>query len=103
VEQIERPKLLLLCREAVKIWLLTMPEINGIQFSLFWDRDRTALKTLSFPERVMWLEKRVDETLLKPLKALEKIESDTFVWLAITELVCAGIESLGKVTWCQAS
>ena len=72
-----------------------MPEIEGTDFSLFWDVDRERLKGLSFPGRSEWLKLRVQETLLKPLDALVAVEKTTFVWLAITELLCAGIESLG--------
>src|SRR5712692_7302948 len=71
-----------------------MPEIEGVTFSLFWDVDRDKLRSLSFLGRVEWLRKRIEEILLKPLKALENVERETFVWLAATELVCAGIEAL---------
>ena len=69
-----------------------MPTIEGIEFSLFWDKDRDALKSLSFPGRAEWLRERVEAVLLKPLDTL-KSEPKTFVWLAATELVCAGIEA----------
>lgn len=73
---------------------VTMVEIEGCKFSLFWDIDRANLKRLSFSGRVEWLQKRIEEVLLKPLKALEQVEGETLVWLAVTELVCAGIEAL---------
>jgi hypothetical protein len=71
-----------------------MTIIQGEEFSLFWDIDRIKLKVLPFTGRVEWLQKRVEQVLLNPLKVLEKAETNAFVWLATTELVCAGIESL---------
>jgi hypothetical protein len=61
----------------------------------FWDIDRPVLKALLFAGRVDWLRKRIDKTLLQPIAILEKAHTDAFVWLAITELVCAGIQALG--------
>lgn len=73
-----------------------MVEIEGQQFTLLWDIDRNALAALSFDGRADWLQQRVNEVLLKPISTLEQAyDANLFVWLAITELVCAGIESLG--------
>jgi hypothetical protein len=71
-----------------------MLEIEGTQFRLFWDMDRPKLATLSFVGRAEWLRVRTIETLLKPLDVLKKAENDALVWLAGTELICAGIQSL---------
>jgi len=72
-----------------------MALIQGVEFSLFWDIDRVKLKILPFSGRVEWLRNRVGQVLVTPLNALAKLESSTtLVWLAVTELVCAGIESL---------
>ena len=71
-----------------------MALIPGVDFSFFWDLDRTKLKTLPFFGCVEWLQNRVDQVLVKPLDALAILEGNTMVWLAVTELVCAGIESL---------
>jgi hypothetical protein len=60
----------------------------------FWDIDRSILDSLPFGERVEWLRQRVDRTLLQPIAILEKAHTSAFVWMAITELVCAGIEAL---------
>ncbi len=72
-----------------------MVEIQGTAFSLWWDIDRVKLKGLSFDGRVEWLRKRIEEVHLKPLAALEAVDGKMSVWLAVTELVCAGIEALG--------
>ncbi len=61
----------------------------------FWDLDRATLPGLSFAERVEWLRRRIDHTLLRPIAILEANHTNAYVWLAITELVCAGIEALG--------
>jgi len=71
-----------------------MALIQGTEFSLFWDKDREMLRDLPFSGRVEWLEKRIDQILIGPLKALEMVEKQRYVWLAVTELICAGIESL---------
>lgn len=71
-------------------------KIEGTEFELFWDVDRDRLKGLSFTGRTEWLEQRVSESLLKPLNALSAVESTTSVSLAITELICAGIQSLAS-------
>ena len=73
-----------------------MLEIEGKPFTLFWDMDRGALASLSFDGRTKWLHARINEVLLKPLSRLEDVYSeDLFVWLVITDLVCAGIEAMG--------
>ena len=77
-----------------------MAEIEGTEFGLWWDVDRTKLKGLSFVGRVEWLRKRMERVLLKPLEALEAREHEMFVWLAVTELLCAGIEALGGFYGC---
>jgi hypothetical protein len=71
-----------------------MFEIQGIQFRLFWDMDRPKLATLSFLGRVQWLHMRTIEILLKPLEVLKNNENEALVWIAGTELICAGIQSL---------
>jgi hypothetical protein len=71
-----------------------MVEIQGTEFSLWWDVDRAKLKGLSFDGRVEWLRKRIDEVLFKPLAVMEKAEHETRVWLAVTELICGGIEAI---------
>jgi hypothetical protein len=71
-----------------------MVEIQGTEFSPWWDVDRAKLKGLSFDGRVEWLRKRIDEVLFKPLAVLEKAEHETRVWLAVTELICGGIEAI---------
>jgi hypothetical protein len=72
-----------------------MPEIiENQEFTLFWDRDRQKLRTLSYEGCVEWLRRRINAILLKPLQVLKDRERDAFVWLAATELVCAGIEAL---------
>ena len=48
-----------------------MAEIEGKQFTLFWDMDRSELPSLSFQGRAEWLQLRIKETLLKPLAILE--------------------------------
>lgn len=69
--------------------------IEGVEFELFWDKDRGKLKSLSFEGRAKWLRQRVEMLLIEPLTVLEKAATPTtFVWLAVTELICAGIESL---------
>jgi len=73
----------------------TMAEIQGRNFTLFWDLDRDRLAELPFAGRVVWLRARITETLLNPLAVLENADGAAFVWLATTELVCAGIEALG--------
>ena len=64
-------------------------------FTYMWDIDRPVLGGLSFQQRVEWLRQRIDRTLLQPIAVLEASHTGVFVWLAITELVCAGIEALG--------
>jgi hypothetical protein len=71
-----------------------MIDIEGKQFALFWDMDRALLPSLSFDGRVSWLRHRLDFTLLKPIDAIVERETDVFPWLAVTELVCAGIAAL---------
>jgi len=71
-----------------------MPKIEDADFSLFWDIDRPKLAQLSFSGRVTWLHERTRETLLKPLDVLKNAQKDALVWLAGTELICAGIHSL---------
>jgi hypothetical protein len=65
------------------------------ELTYFWDIDRPVLAGLSFPGRVEWLRQRIDRTLLQPLGLLEKAHTSLFVWLASTELICAGIQALG--------
>jgi hypothetical protein len=72
-----------------------MLEIEGTQFSLMWDIDRLPLGDLTFTGRVSWLRHRLDFVLLWPIDAIVGREADIFPWLAVTELVCAGIEALG--------
>lgn len=68
--------------------------IQGINFSLWWDIDRQELKNLDFLGRVEWLENRTKRVLIDPLNELANLTNKAFVWMAVTELVCAGIESL---------
>jgi len=72
-----------------------LAEIAGRPFTLFWDLDRDRLAQAPFNERVAWLRARITQTLLEPLDVLAKAEGSVFVWLATTELICAGIEALG--------
>jgi hypothetical protein len=71
-----------------------MVDIEGKQFTLFWDMDRAKLPSLTFGGRALWLRHRLDFTLLRPIDAIIEREADVFPWLAVTELVCAGIEAL---------
>jgi len=71
-----------------------MADIEGKNFTLFWDFDRDALRDLNFVGRIEWLRLRVNETLLRPISLLEMHIGEAFVYLAVVELVCAGIESL---------
>jgi len=71
-----------------------MVDIEGKQFALFWDIDRAKLPSLTFEGRASWLRQRLDFTLLKPIDAIIERETDVFPWLAVAELVCAGIEAL---------
>src|ERR1700739_2342311 len=73
-----------------------MFKIEGTEFRLFWDMDRPKLAHLSFSGRAEWLQLRTVETLLKPLDVLKKAEGEALVWLAGTELICAGIHSLAR-------
>jgi hypothetical protein len=68
--------------------------IQGNNFSLWWDIDRQELKNLNFLGRVEWLENRTELVLIDPLNELANLTNKAFVWMAVTELVCAGIESL---------
>ena len=72
-----------------------MPQIEGKEFTLFWEFDRDALATLPCNGTVQWLRERTTVTLLEPLALLTQGADAVFVWLASTELVCAGIEALG--------
>lgn len=71
-----------------------MFETEGKEFRLFWDMDRKPLQTLSFEGRANWLRHRLNFTLLKPIEAIVDTGEDVFAWLAVTELVCAGIDAL---------
>jgi hypothetical protein len=71
-----------------------MFKLEGTEFRLFWDMDRPKLAHLSFSGRAEWLQLRTVETLLKPLDVLKRAEGEALVWLAGTELICAGIHSL---------
>src|SRR5262245_9151143 len=75
--------------------MIDKPVIEGTSFTLFWELDRESLSRLSFLGRVEWLQLRTHKTLLDPLAMLEQQNGSAFVWLAVTELVCAGIEALG--------
>jgi hypothetical protein len=68
--------------------------IQGNNFSLWWDIDRQELKNLDFSGRVEWLENRTERVLIDPLNELANLTNKAFVWMAVTELVCAGINSL---------
>lgn len=68
--------------------------IQAKDFSLWWDKDRQRLKTLDFSGRIYWLEKRTQRVLIDPISELEKLGNQAFVWMAVAELICAGIHSL---------
>ncbi len=70
--------------------------LRGRTFSGFWDEDYDALGTLDFRGQAEWLEYRFRLVLLQPLELLEVHESQAYVWFAIVQMICVGVETLAK-------
>jgi hypothetical protein len=99
----ESQPVLAVCSEAIgeqRICLEVLPEwyqmitIEGYEYTLFWDLDRDKLSGLSFSGRLRWLRERIDLVLLKPIDVIVSAEEQVYAWMAVTELVCAGIDAL---------
>lgn len=76
--------------------------IEGLEFTLFKEKDKDKLPRLSFKGRVEWFEKRVELVLINPLKELADNsfrnslkKKDGNILLCFGTLICCGIESLG--------
>jgi hypothetical protein len=83
-------------------------QIDGIDFSLFADRDRANLERLSFGGRVDWFEKRFNRMLVGPLERLRPTnrgthEDDLWSILVFGTVLLSAIEALGSFCSTAAS
>jgi len=83
-------------------------QIEGIDFSLFADRDRANLERLSFGGRVDWFERRFNRMLVGPLERLRPTgrgghEDDLWTLLVFGTVLLSAMEALGSFCSTAAS
>jgi hypothetical protein len=69
-------------------------EIQGMQFSGFAGIDKSNLPLLDYSGRVQWLRYRINLVFLTPFERIISLQDDCYVWLCVTNLLCAAIEAL---------
>ncbi len=76
-------------------------QIEGLDFTLFADRDRQNLVSLSFEGRVTWFVLRFQNMLVEPLRALKprdrgRTQDDLWSLLLFGSVLFNGVEALGS-------
>lgn len=71
-----------------------MAEIDGMHFTGFAGLDRQNLLRLNYAGRVEWLKHRIELVFMRPFKKMVALEHECYVWLCVTNLLCAAVEAL---------